>query len=327
MASTPQPQSLPASARVTLSFDDLARHFNLPDRAEGWGALPRDETGSLVLDGMRKRPRYFDGKFLTAADLTRDQDYIRQRQDDLARATGTGVVYGLHVRVGGSGAGDTITIGAGHGVTPSGAIVSVAKERVLPLLDIAESRRLDAVLGLSSSPSIPLSARTGLFMLALRPVEFTANPVGAYPKGIDGERSSEPGDIIEATAITLIAWPDGGDAPDLASARSLAAARIFGGTAGDMPQDALPLAMLALDRGTVRWCDPMMVRRETGADSPLAIGLGGRPRAVSEAFLLQYQQQLSDIMQDRAARGQGQSFAALDYFTLLPPAGPCRWPR
>ncbi len=34
----------------------------------------------LVLDGLRRRPRYFDGRFLTGADLTRDQDYARQRQ-------------------------------------------------------------------------------------------------------------------------------------------------------------------------------------------------------------------------------------------------------
>ena len=30
----------------------------------------------LVLDGLRVRPRYFDGRFLTSSDLTRDQDYV-----------------------------------------------------------------------------------------------------------------------------------------------------------------------------------------------------------------------------------------------------------
>jgi hypothetical protein len=32
------------------------------------------EQSPLILDGYRRRPRYFDGKFLTGADLTRDQD-------------------------------------------------------------------------------------------------------------------------------------------------------------------------------------------------------------------------------------------------------------
>src|SRR6186713_1464939 len=56
-------------------------------------------SSALVLDGLRVRPRYFDGRFLTGADLTRDQQYIDQRQADLARSTGTGVVNGLQVRM------------------------------------------------------------------------------------------------------------------------------------------------------------------------------------------------------------------------------------
>src|SRR5215207_10728798 len=54
-------------------------------------------ASALVLDGLRRRPRYFDGRFLTGADLTRDQDYVRQRQADLARAGGSGVISGLKV--------------------------------------------------------------------------------------------------------------------------------------------------------------------------------------------------------------------------------------
>src|SRR5215472_6616013 len=82
-------------------------------------------NSALVLDGLRRRPRYFDGKFLTGADLTRDQNYIRQRQADLARATGTGVVVGLDVSVEGTAGGEQVTITPGHGVTPSGDLVMV----------------------------------------------------------------------------------------------------------------------------------------------------------------------------------------------------------
>ena len=49
-------------------------------------------SGPLILDGLRRRPHYFDGRFLTGADLTRDQDYVRQRQADMARASGSGVI-------------------------------------------------------------------------------------------------------------------------------------------------------------------------------------------------------------------------------------------
>ena len=64
----------------------------------------------VMLDGLRRRPRYFDGKFLTGGDLTRDQDYIRQRQNDLAAATGIGVVRGLHAAIVNDGTGTDITI-------------------------------------------------------------------------------------------------------------------------------------------------------------------------------------------------------------------------
>src|SRR3989442_2453837 len=40
--------------------------------------------------------------------LFRSQDYIRQRQADLARATGTGVVVGLDVSVEGSAGGEQV---------------------------------------------------------------------------------------------------------------------------------------------------------------------------------------------------------------------------
>ena len=32
------------------------------------------DASALVLDGLRRRPNYFEGRFLTGADLTRDQN-------------------------------------------------------------------------------------------------------------------------------------------------------------------------------------------------------------------------------------------------------------
>src|SRR5829696_4499881 len=232
---------------------------------------------ALVLDGLRTRPRYFDGKFLTGADLTRDQDYIRQRQADLARATGTGVVAGLDVSVEGSAGGEHVVIAPGHGVTPSGDLVMITTHRRMPLLDLPASEQLDATLGLRAIPRMPLGRRTGLFLLALRPVEFSANPIVAYPTTVAGPRQIEDADVIEATAITLIPYPDTGGAATLAEARRYLARKLFLGEAAGLPQDALPLAMVAVERGTVRWVDVAMVRRETGADTPIAVSMGLAP--------------------------------------------------
>ncbi len=88
-----------------------------------------------------------------------------------------------------------------------------------------------------------------------------------------------------------------------------------------MPQDALPLAMVAMERGSVRWVDVAMVRRETGADTPLSVSMGARPRALAEAYVLQYRRHLADVLSERARAGQPAAFAAAQYFGALPAAG------
>jgi hypothetical protein len=278
-------------------------------------------SSALVLDGQRSRPRYFDGRFLTGADLTGDQDYIRQRQDDLASAVGTGVVAGLQVSLGGSVGGQTLVIEAGHGVTPTGELVMVTSRRAVPILDLAAGARLDATLGLSVQPRAQLGKRTGLFLLVLRPVQFTANPIAAYPTAINGPRTVEDSDIIEATAIDLIPYPNTGGAGSLDEARRAVARDLFLGQPRGLPQDALPLAMVALAKGVPSWIDVAMVRRETGADTPLQVSMGGRPRALAEAFVVQHRAHLADVLASRAQAGLTQAFAAAQYFAALPAAG------
>lgn len=278
-------------------------------------------NSALVLDGLRRRPRYFDGRFLTGADLTRDQNYIRQRQADLARAGGVGVVTGLRIGMIGSASGQQLTVSAGHGVTPSGDLVLVTSQRKVAPLDIPAVERLDASLGLRREPRVPLGRRTGLFILALRPVEFTANPIAAYPTSITGQRQIEDGDVIEATAITLIPYPDTGGAATLEEARRTVARQLFLGETKGLPQNALPLAMVAFDRGAVRWIDEAMVRRETGADTPLQVALGASSRALAEAYVVQHRRHLRDVMRDRRAAGLPDTFAAAQYFAALPAAG------
>lgn len=278
-------------------------------------------TGPLILDGLRRRPHYFDGRFLTGADLTRDQDYVRQRQADVARASSTGVISGLQVHSFALARGQTMRIEAGVGLTPSGDVVMLTQRRDVPLLDLPLTRQLDAAMGLREEPRVPLGRRTGLFILALRAVEFTANPIAAYPRTITGKRTVEDGDIIEATAITLIPYPETSGAASLAEARRAVARQIFTRRPRGLPQDVLPLAMLAVERGTVRWVDMAMVRRETGAESGVHVAFGGRPRALAEAHVLQHRGHLADVLSELQGRGLPPLFAAAQHFATLPAAG------
>ena len=273
-------------------------------------------AGVLIEDQRRQRPRYFDGRFLAARDLIRDQQYFLTREADLGQAAGSGVASGLFVQE--DDVPQTLRVLAGHGLTPGGELVLLPRDIRVALADIPMAEQLSARFGLSRLPQPPLRSRTGLFVLALRPVEFTANPVGAYPTSLTGQRTVEDGDVIEATAVVLVPWPDDGGDDALEARRGRAARAIFTqGAAAGVASNVLPLAMLALRNNTVEWIDEALVRRELGADRGDLPGLGFSPRGLRLAHLMQYQAHLADL-QARGVRG----FAASVHFAALPPAGP-----
>lgn len=272
--------------------------------------------GTVIIDQRRRRPLYFDGRFLAARDLTREQTYFLSRQADLGRAGGVGIVQGLMV----SGERTSLHITPGHGVTTSGELVLLPEALSVELTNIGEIERLDAAFGLSRIPREPARNRSGLFVVALRPVEFTANPIASYPTSITGRRTVEDGDIVEAVAVSLVPYRDAGGEDDFGMRRARVAHELFvnRGTRG-VPAGALPLAMIALDRGVLRWVDPFLVRREVGAEHGDVLGIGFAPRALREAHLLQYDRHLDEVIAEGTRRGP--RFAASEHFLALPPAG------
>jgi hypothetical protein len=286
-------------------------------------------SGALVLDSRRRRPLYFDGRFLAARDLAREQDYFLQRQADLGRTAGFGVVHGLQVRMkaitdaSGHVSADnaTLTIGAGQGVTPSGELVMLPSDLDVPLSDLAEEQRLDVNFGLGRLPQPPRRTRSGLYVLALRPVEFTANPITSYPTSIQGTRQTHDGDVVEATAVALVPYPNPLANADASLRQAALARQVFGGTSRarvTLNDALLPLAIISLQRGIIEWVDQWLVRREVPGDySGQQFGL--TDRATQTAFFRHYDDQLQQVL---VARGPNNAnFAATQYFQLLPPAG------
>lgn len=276
------------------------------------------ERGIIVEDPRRRRPRYFDGRFLAARDLTRDQQYFLTRQADLGQLSGGGVVAGLEVTE--TGAGRSVQIQPGHGLTPSGELVVLRRAITVDLTDLPTSQRLDDAFRLSDRPRPPDRTRTGLFVLTLRPVEYAANPVASYPKTITGERRLEDGDIVEATAVTLIPLEDASGPGVLRRGRARLARQVFVERRPlALAKDGLPIAVVALERGTLAFIDPALARRDAGVDTALGFGLDAR--AAREAFIRQYEGQLASTVTERVAQGLSPRFAALDYFEALPPVG------
>lgn len=272
----------------------------------------------LIEESHRVRPRYFDGKFLAARDLTRDQAYFLSRQAGFARALGAGVVDGLEV-VGGAQA-DQIVVSAGFGYTAGGELVSLQQSLTASLAQLFKLQTLAAQLGTLERPAPPLRNRSGVFVLGLRALEFAANPVGAYPSSLDGPRQVEEGDIVEAGALTLapLTALTGAAADDFDRARSdLARAAFVDDAFPPLPAELLPLAVLAIAGDDVRWIDMHLVRRRAGQMRSDPLGFGFAPRPLREAQLAQYLAQFGAI----ARAGFAGRPNAAQYFSVLPPAG------
>jgi len=298
--------------RVKLSLADLATF---------------QASGSVVLDARRTRPFWFDGRFMAARDLAREQNYFLQRQADLGRAAGFGVIHGLWVDRPAAASkpkdAETIIIRAGQGITPAGELVMIPQDLTLRLSDLPEEQKLDLQFGLSRIPRPPARTRTGLYVVALRPVEFTANPIASYPTSLQGSRTTHDGDIVEATAVTLVPYPDPMTNFDPAHRRAAVARQIFlMGRPGQLSDAVLPIALLSVQRGTIDWLDPYLVRRDSGPEFS-GVRLGLTDPATQQAFLLQYDAQLQEILSTRqlANLPNPSRFSASDYFQALPPAG------
>jgi hypothetical protein len=288
--------------------------------------LAAQSNGSLVIASQRTRPLWFDGRFLAARDLQREQNYFLQRQADMGQAAGFGVIHGLQVNLPTAGDADTIVISAGQGTTPAGELVLIPNDLTVHLTDLPNEQNLDQQFNLAQIPNSPARTRSGLFVLALRPVEFTANPITSYPTSIQGTRTTNDGDIVEATAVSLVPYPNpvswsNASSTDASQQRAALARQIFlNANPAQLSDSLLPLAIVSLQRDVIQWVDMYLVRRDSGPEYN-GLRLGLTDPATQQAFLAQFDSQLQETLTSRVNSGLSQSFAVTDYFQAMPPAG------
>ena len=290
-------------------------------------ARPNLQGNTWIVPGSSStRPLWFDGRFLAAVDVKREQDYFLDRQASIAKAAGFGVMHGLLVEQGTTnGAPDTesIVVHAGDGITPSGKLVMIASDLTIQLADIPDEENLNEQFGLSEAAQQPSRTRTGIYVIALRPVEFTANPVSSYPAGLQSPRVTQDGNIVEATAVSLVEYPNPVSSYDPSQQQAALARQIFlSGDAGTLSDSLLPLAMISIDRDAIQWVDPYLVRRDSGPQNS-DVQLSLPDPAVQQAYFLQYDARLQAVAAPflNATPPQKAVFAATDYFQALPPAG------
>lgn len=279
-------------------------------------------AGSVFLDTRRRRPLWFDGRFLKAEDLNRQTEYLMTRQADLSVATGTGVVEGLDVeRV--STSTSQIRVRQGFGVTRDGERVVLANDLVIDIGDTAPIQELNAKVGQTRKPAPALRTRSGVFVVVLRALEFTANPTASYPTDVGGERGFHDGDVIEATAVSLVPYTQpSGLAESGERRRAEIADDIFTEEAEiPVPGGSLPLAVIELSRSSVQWIDMHLIRRSMGDMYSDVLGFGLVPRPLRHAHFKQYDAMLDDVVASRQNLNAPMRFGAAEHFVSLPAAG------
>ncbi len=198
----------------------------------------------------------------------------------------------------------------------------IPNDLTIQLSDLTEEQNLGLQFGISTQPQQPARTRTGIYVIALRPVEFTANPITSYPTSIQGSRTTHDGDIVEATAISLVPYPNAINTSDPSQQQSVLARQIFvAGNPGTLSDSLLPLAVVSLQRGAINWVDPYLVRRDSGPQYS-GVRFGLTDPSAQQAYLMQYNAQLQSIVATRQSSGLVANFAATDFFKSLPSAGP-----
>lgn len=276
------------------------------------------ERALVMLDRRRRRPRYEDGRFLTARDLTRGQHYTLLRQADLAQLSGHGVVHGLRVET--NRRGTRLHIHRGMGVARSGESIRLRERTAIRVDQIRVVAGRDPIGPLVAEDALHV-ARTGSFVLVANPVEYTRAPKATFAEGTVSDIELEDAEIVEGTWFSLVPLPRPERGAQAGDSRPRVAREVFiGGFDPTTLTDGLALAVVGITGGRVQWIDEELVARRVGADAALGFGLAPGKRRL--AFQRQYAAHLSEALERRRTSGLGDAIPATEAFWALPPVGP-----
>lgn len=248
----------------------------------------------VAVDG-EPRSFFFNGRLLSAEDLIREQAARDGAERRLARLIGCGVAEGLHVT---SGGGSLLHIGAGLGVTPSGAVIDIGNLD----LDLSSAGRGASFSGFGNCAAGLAEGQphAGLYLLTLTPAWSGQGraPTLLGEVGTCNRRTQQPAvraRLVEvnppaglataslrnelAVALLSPGWglaavPEGG------RVGWWMRQRIGGGAAAPgLTAEELPLALLQIDaRAVPLWLDVHSARRSL-APPPGGAGDAGWPQS------------------------------------------------
>lgn len=304
-----------------------------------------------ILDGGIRSINFFNGRMLTARDLTREQAANREVTRRLGQAVGEGIAYGLEVSKSTASTNEApvIAVEPGLAVNRQGQTLWLRDKT-----DVALVRKASpSAVGVTFSECLPLQSGTyvagaGVYLLTVAPAETregravtSALNTGAAPCNTDAVVSAVQFRLIQIDPPITAA-----ELQDVNHLQNLIAYKCFGVTdtqsfvknpfGPDLTQYGLldslrpnrltdcdvPLGILywTLSDG-IKFVDMWSVRRrlvDPATTDPWRTITGERRLAEAEAMLLQFEDQIEAL---RLSGVPTHSIVATDNFTYLPPAG------
>ncbi|AEG00825.1 hypothetical protein [Methylomonas methanica] len=256
------------------------------------------------LDPFLSRSNYFDGRLLKAADLTRDQQYLDERLLQTGRVLGSGVVKGLRAELSVS---QKITVSPGLAITASGRVL----ESVNSLnIDLTER----AAIAVINQPPLRYFNR-GLYALILQYTEKGVGIAETYPADIGQPIEPRINSYEEGVELALVPLRENYPSGSELSTRAALAGKLLPQLQAlpEIPDDAVALALLAIDNNIGQWLDRSLLFR------PAGIHL--QSNAVQQLLAAHYEELLADVLNARNWSSLQAAFGAGQFFQWLPPVG------
>jgi hypothetical protein len=310
------------------------------------------ELQQPILDGGIRSINFFNGRLLTASDLTREQVANREVDKRLGKAVGEGIAYGFEVSksLQATNARPVLTIEPGLAINRRGQTLQLATQ-----IDVGLVRQSNG--STSTTPAFsectPIQTGTyvagaGMYLLTVAPAETSEGL--AVTAGLEtGVASCNRDTLVSGLQFRLIQLNPPLTAAELHDENRLrnhVAYRCFGVTRTsafvadpfaapirtygllDELRDSLltdcdvPLAVLYWTSSLgIRFIDLWSARRGLASrftDDRWSVILSNRRRRENEAMFLQFDHQISDILRTESNLS---AVVASDRFEFLPPAG------